>query len=70
MDRDKDAVSARGNVPQPSRLPWLAPQLTRHASLVALTLQQFVDPATGRLVQPNPNAENVAQIPGSGGFFI
>jgi hypothetical protein len=57
------------------RRPWIAPALTRHASLTALTLQYpatlVVDPLTGELLDPN-NPEHrarLAQIPGSTGFF-
>ena len=57
------------------RRAWVAPLLTRHASLTALTLQyppgMIVDPTTGELLDPN-NPEDrarIADIPGSTGFF-
>lgn len=58
-----------------SRRPWVAPTLTRHASLTALTLQYpptlIVDPRTGELLDPNNPEDRVriADIPGSTGFF-
>lgn len=57
------------------RRPWVAPVLTRHASLTALTLQYpptlIVDPRTGELLDPNNPEDRVrlADIPGSTGFF-
>lgn len=57
------------------RRPWVAPALTRHASLTALTLQYpsglVVDPRTGELLDPNNPDDRVklADIPGSTGFF-
>lgn len=57
------------------RRPWVAPILTRHASLTALTLQYppglVVDPRTGQLLDPNNPEDRVklADIPGSTGFF-
>lgn len=60
--------------PRPRR-PWVAPTLTRHASLTALTLQYpptlVVDPRTGELLDPNNPEDRVriADIPGSTGFF-
>ena len=57
------------------RRPWIAPVLTRHASLTALTLQYpptlVVDPRTGELLDPNNPEDRVrlADIPGSTGFF-
>jgi hypothetical protein len=57
------------------RRPWIAPVLTRHASLTALTLQYpptlVVDPRTGDLLDPNNPEDRVrlAGIPGSTGFF-
>ena len=57
------------------RRPWIAPTLTRHASLTALTRQYpaelIVHPRTGELLDPN-NPEDrakLADIPGSTGFF-
>jgi hypothetical protein len=53
----------------------VAPTLTRHASLTALTLQYppalVVDPRTGELLDPNNPDDRVklADIPGSTGFF-
>ena len=58
-----------------SRLPWVAPTLTRHASLTALTLQYpanlVVHPRTGELLDPNNPEDRVklADVPGSTGFF-
>jgi hypothetical protein len=58
-----------------SRRPWVAPALTRHASLTALTLQYppglVVDPRTGELLDPNNPEDRVklADVPGSTGFF-
>jgi hypothetical protein len=58
-----------------ARRPWVAPVLTRHASLTALTLQYppglVVDPRTGELLDPNNPEDRVrlADIPGSTGFF-
>jgi hypothetical protein len=61
--------------PPRQRRPWIAPMLTRHASLTALTRQYpaelVVHPHTGELLDPN-NPEDrakLAQIPGSTGFF-
>ena len=57
------------------RRPWVAPALTRHASLTALTLQYpsnlVVDPRTGELLDPNNPEDRVklADVPGSTGFF-
>lgn len=59
----------------PRRRPWVAPALTRHASLTALTLQYpaglVVDPRTGELLDPNNPEDRIrlADIPGSTGFF-
>ena len=58
-----------------ARRPWVAPALTRHASLTALTLQYpselVVHPRTGELLDPNNPDDRVklADIPGSTGFF-
>ena len=58
-----------------SRRAWVAPALTRHASLTALTLQYppglVVDPRTGELLDPNNPEDRVklADVPGSTGFF-
>ena len=58
-----------------ARRPWIAPTLTRHASLTALTLQYpqelVVHPITGELLDPsNPeDRARLASIPGSTGFF-
>ena len=58
-----------------ARRPWIAPVLTRHASLTALTQQYpptlVVDPRTGELLDPNNPEDRVklADIPGSTGFF-
>jgi hypothetical protein len=80
MDDTRDAQSpVRGSsdasAPPRSRRPWVAPTLTRHASLTALTLQYppslVVDPRTGELLDPNNPEDRVklADIPGSTGFF-
>lgn len=58
-----------------SRRPWVAPTLTRHASLTALTLQYppglVINPRTGELLDPNNPEDRVklADVPGSTGFF-
>ncbi|MGQ0713766.1 MAG: hypothetical protein ACT4PJ_08535 [Gemmatimonadaceae bacterium] len=69
----RPAADARADAP--SRQPWVAPMLMRHASLTALTQQYppqlIVDPRTGELLDPN-NPEHrirIADIPGSTGFF-
>jgi hypothetical protein len=63
------------NAASRQRRPWIAPTLTRHASLTALTRQYpaelVVHPGTGELLDPN-NPEDrakLADIPGSAGFF-
>lgn len=69
--RDSNDVGATPR----SRRPWVAPTLTRHASLTALTLQYpaslVVDPRTGELLDPNNPEDRVklADVPGSTGFF-
>jgi hypothetical protein len=71
---DPAAPTDAGATPRPRR-PWVAPALTRHASLTALTLQYpsglVVDPRTGELLDPNNPDDRVklADIPGSTGFF-
>lgn len=71
---DAGASSDAGATPR-RRRPWVAPTLTRHASLTALTLQYpaglVVDPRTGELLDPNNPEDRVrlADIPGSTGFF-
>lgn len=45
-------MKADNPVGRPSpRSAWIAPQLTAHASLTALT-RQYVDPRTGRALDP------------------
>jgi hypothetical protein len=72
-DAQPDARAVGAN--ERSRRPWVAPTLTRHASLTALTLQYpptlVVDPRTGELLDPNNPEDRVklADIPGSTGFF-
>jgi hypothetical protein len=71
---DAGASSNAGATRRCRRL-WVAPTLTRHASLTALTLQYppslVVDPRTGELLDPNNPEDRVklADIPGSTGFF-
>ena len=71
---DAGASSDAGATSRPRR-PWVAPALTRHASLTALTLQYppglVVDPRTGELLDPNNPEDRVrlSDIPGSTGFF-
>ena len=73
-DADAGASTDAGALPR-SRRPWIAPALTRHASLTALTLQYpsglVVHPRTGELLDPNNPDDRVklADIPGSTGFF-
>jgi hypothetical protein len=61
--------------PARQRRSWIAPTLTRHASLTALTRQYpaelIVHPRTGELLDPNNPEDRVklADIPGSTGFF-
>ena len=68
-------LPGEADAPRGVRRPWVAPVLTRHASLTALTLQYpphlVVDPATGELLDPNNPEDRVrlADIPGSTGFF-
>ncbi len=80
MDETRDAQSNECDstdtaAPPRLRRPWVAPALTRHASLTALTLQYppqlVVDPRTGQLLDPNNPEDRVklADIPGSTGFF-
>ena len=80
MDDTRDAQSnghdsSDASAPPRSRRSWVAPTLTRHASLTALTLQYppglVVDPRTGELLDPNNPEDRVklADIPGSTGFF-
>ena len=80
MNDTRDAQSNDGDrgeaqAPPPTRRPWVAPVLMRHASLTALTLQYppglVVDPRTGALLDPNNPEDRVklADIPGSTGFF-
>jgi hypothetical protein len=77
MDDPRDAQADAGDAGanERSRRPWVAPTLTRHASLTALTLQYppalVVDPRTGELLDPNNPDDRVklADIPGSTGFF-
>ncbi len=77
MDDPRDAQPDARDVGahERSRRPWVAPTLTRHASLTALTLQYppalVVDPRTGELLDPNNPEDRVklADIPGSTGFF-
>ena len=74
MDVTRDAPAAAESRAFPRRT-WVAPLLTRHASLTALTLQyppgMVVDPRTGELLDPNNPDDRVriADIPGSTGFF-
>ena len=80
MDDSRDAqhearaCSAASAMPR-ARRPWVAPVLTRHASLTALTHQYppglVVDPRTGELLDPNNPEDRVrlSDIPGSTGFF-
>lgn len=69
--RDSNDVGATPR----SRRPWVAPMLTRHASLTVLTLQYpaglVVHPRTGELLDPNNPEDRVklADVPGSTGFF-
>ena len=71
---DARAPSDADAAPRPCRA-WIAPALTRHASLTALTLQYpptlVVDPRTGELLDPNNPEDRVrlADVPGSTGFF-
>jgi hypothetical protein len=72
---DGHASSDSGPGAKQMRRPWVAPVLTRHASLTALTQQYppnlVVDPRTGELLDPNNPEDRVrlADIPGSTGFF-
>lgn len=71
VTRDAAAAASRAHL----RRAWVAPLLTRHASLTALTLQyppgMVVDPRTGEMLDPNnpDDRARIADIPGSTGFF-
>jgi hypothetical protein len=73
--QSNDRASSDAGATLRVRRPWVAPTLTRHASLTALTLQYppglVVDPRTGELLDPNNPEDRVrlADIPGSTGFF-